>query len=207
MKDTQSLLKLVRLTAIVALAQLGFIPSSFGQSLPAGTQQLKLSAFAAATGTYTNLAGGKNLGITAGADLTFLRFRLVKPALEIRGTYPVDSGHIDSQKSFLLGPRVEYPLDRLHPYADFLVGRGQIDYLNGGFPVGCCLDYISSNTFIYSPGVGLDFDLSHFLAVKADAQFQHWNTPVTASGSINPTALSLGLVYNFDFNSRRRRRF
>ena len=170
------------------------------QSTPAGTQQLQLSVFAGATGTYTNLEGGKNLGITAGADLTFLAFRLFRPSFEARGTYPIDGGDISSQKNFLLGPKVEYPIGRLHPYVDFLIGRGEIDY-HPPFVVGN-LQYLSSNTVVYSPGVGLDYNLTHHLAIKADAQFQHWNTPVTASGTLNPKAYTFGAVYNFDFNPR-----
>jgi hypothetical protein len=197
------------LGAIFTLAQIVLVQCSLSQaasaqSIPAASQQLQLSAFAGGTGVFTDLKGGKNLDITAGADLTFLGFRLLQPAVEIRGSYPIDSGQISSQKSFLVGPKVEYSMNRLHPYADFLVGRGAINYLKGGYITGD-LDYLSSNTFIYSPGVGVDYDLNHHFAVKADVQFQHWNTPVTSSGSIHPTALTLGLVYTFDFNRGRGR--
>ena len=208
MKYRQSLAALLRLTApaVLALTALTLMadPAAVAQSMPTATQQLYLSAFVGGTGTFTDLEGGKNLAITAGADLTFPSFHLFRPAFEIRGSYPVDSGHISSQKSFLLGPRVEYPLGRLHPYADFLVGRGQIDYLNGGFPLNCCSAVLISNTFVYSPGVGLDYDLTRHLALKADVQFEHWNTPVPP-GAIHPTALTLGVVYLFDFNHGHRR--
>jgi hypothetical protein len=190
--------KLVLFTAVSALTHI-----ASAQAAPAGTQKLQLSAFVAATGTLTNLEGGKNLGITAGADLTFLGFRRFRPAFEARGSYPIDKGHISSQKNFLLGPKVEYPLGKFHPYADFLIGRGQIDYHDPGFVFGNTL-YISSNTTVYSPGVGFDYNLTHTLAVKADAQFQHWDTPVTTSGTIHPTALTFGVVYNFDFNRGHR---
>ena len=190
--------KLALFTAVSALTH-----TAFAQAAPAGTQKLQLSAFAAATGTFTGLEGGKNLAITAGADLTFLGFRRFHPAFEARGTYPIDEGHISSQKNFLLGPKVEFPLGRLHPYADFLSGRGQIDYHSPGFVFGDTL-FISSNTFVYSPGVGLDCNLTHNLAVKADVQFQHWDTPATTSGTIHPTALTLGVVYTFDFNRGHR---
>jgi hypothetical protein len=198
MKYTQTLVKLALFTATSTLAH-----TASAQATPAGSQKLQLSAFAGATGTFTNFEGGKNLGITAGVDLTFLAFRQFRPSAELRGTYPIDEGHISSQKNFLVGPKVEYPLGRLHPYVDFFVGRGQINYLNGGFIFGNT-NYISSNTFIYSPGVGLDYNLNHSVAVKVDAQFQHWNAPPTASGVIHPTALTLGVVYNFDFNPRHR---
>src|SRR5580704_6031920 len=139
---------LARSFACIAICSLSHLSSA--QANPAGTQQLQISAFAGLTGTFTDLAGGKNLGITAGADLTFLAFRTFRPSLEIRGTYPIDGGQISSQKNFLLGPRVEYPIGHFHPYADFLFGRGQIDYHSPGFTFGNTR-YISTNTFIYSP--------------------------------------------------------
>jgi hypothetical protein len=132
--------------------------------------KLQLSAFVAGTGTFTGLEGGKNLGITAGADLTFLSFRRFRPSFEARSTYPINEGRISSQKNFLLGPKVEYPLGRFHPYADFLIGRGQIDYHAPGFVFGNIL-YINSSTVVYSPGVGLDCNLTHNLAIKGDVQF------------------------------------
>jgi opacity protein-like surface antigen len=198
MTYTKIWVRLALFTAVSALTH-----TALPQAAPAGTQKLQLSAFVAATGTFTGFEGGKNLGITAGADLTYLDFRLFHPSFEARGTYPIDKGHISSQKNFLLGPKVEYPLGKFHPYADFLIGRGQIDYHSPGFIFGNTL-YISTNTMVYSPGVGVDYNFTHNLALKADAQFQHWNTPVVASGTIHPVALTFGVVYNFDFNPRHR---
>jgi opacity protein-like surface antigen len=191
------------LTSLALLSALPLARNALAQSTPAATQQLQLSTFVGGTGTFTDLAGGKNLDITAGADITVLTFRRFRPAAEIRGSYPIDEGTISSQKNFLLGPKVEYPLGRFHPYVDFFFGRGAIDYQAPGFIFGNTL-FISTNTFVYSPGVGLDYNLTHNIAVKADAQFQHWNTPVTSSGVIHPTALTLGVVYTFDLNPRHR---
>jgi len=178
-------------------------PNALAQSSPAATQQLQLSAFAGGTGTFTTLAGGKNLDIPAGADLTVLAFRRFRPAVEIRGSYPIDEGTISSQKDILAGPRVEYPLGRFHPYVDFLAGRGGIDYLRGGYIFGD-MRYLSSNTLVLSPGVGFDYDLTHHLAIKIDFQYQHWDTPTVPSGSISPRVTTLGAVYTFDFNPRHR---
>ena len=195
MKWKQFSARLVQLAAIVALAH-----AAIAQSKPAASQPLQLSAFLGGTGTFTRLEGGKNLDITGGIDLTYLGLRRFDPAVEIRGTYPVASGQISNQKSFLAGPKVAFPLGHLHPYGDFLFGRGAINYLNGGFVAGP-LQYLSSNTFIYSPGAGVDYDLNHHFGLKADFQFEHWNTPVLPSGSINPIALTGAIVYTFDFNS------
>jgi opacity protein-like surface antigen len=198
MKDIQTLARLALFAAISVLAH-----TAYSQAIPAGTQKLQLSAFAGGTGTFTDFEGGKNLAITAGADLTFLNFRTFRPSFEARGTYPIDDGHISSQKNFLLGPKVEYPIGHFHPYVDFLIGRGEIDFHSPGIIVGNIL-YISTNTVVYSPGVGLDYNLTHNLAVKADVQFQHWDTPAVASGVIYPIALTFGAAYTFDFNPRHR---
>ncbi len=111
------------------------------QNVPVATQQLQPSVFVGAAKTFTDLDGCRNRDITAGADLTFLTFLLIKPPLEVRGTYPIDKGQSSSQKNFLAGPKVGLPLGRLHPYADPFFGRGKIDYNN--FVVGE-VQYLSS---------------------------------------------------------------
>ena len=185
------------------------------------TQQLGLSAFGGGTGTFTALEGGRNLGITAGADLAFMSFHRYRPVLELRGTYPIHTGTIDAQKNFLGGLKVERQFGRLHPYVDFLVGRGQIDYQRGGLQVGTVL-FVSSTSTVFSPGLGLDYDLTDHWAIKGDFQYQHWDIPfatvngapapptvvttpsgvvqVPTTGTLSPKVITVGAVYRFDFN-------
>jgi hypothetical protein len=196
MKQTKSLAKLVLLAGLATLAQ-----TAHAQAFPTATRQLQLSAFGGATGTYTNFYGGKNGSLTAGADLTFLAVPKIRPSFELRGTYPVNDGHVDSQMNFLLGPKVERQFGRFHPYVDFFIGRGSITYLNGGFPYNGVL-YLRTSSTVYSPGLGVDFDLGTHWAVKADFQYQHWNTPAY---SIHPKATTFGIVYRFAFAPRHHR--
>lgn len=171
---------------------------SFGQGSATAVQPLGLSAFGAATGTYTNILGGRNLGITAGADLAFLSYRRFRPVLEVRGNYPFYNGRINNQRSLLGGLKIERPIGPFHPYANFLIGRGQINY-----PIGLLFNnllYLKTVSTVYSPGVGLDYDITDQWAAKVDFQYQHWDTPAVAGGVINPKALSAGVVYRFDFN-------
>ena len=97
--------------------------------MPPASQTSNLSVFAGATGVYTGIKGGRNLGFTAGGDLAIRGFFGLRPAVEVRGTYPVDDGRIDYQKHIEGGVRVERPIRRFHPYGDFLIGRGQINYV------------------------------------------------------------------------------
>jgi opacity protein-like surface antigen len=166
--------------------------------MPTASRLFTLSAFGGATGTFTGLAGGKNLGITAGADVGFKPFHSFYPSVEVRGTYPFDDGHIDSQKNILFGPKLERYYGNFHPYIDFFYGRGKIDYLNGGFPnPSGTLLYLDSVSNVFSVGGGLDFTLTDHFAIKLDAQYQRYATPVTTSGSIYSTPLTIGVVYRF----------
>jgi hypothetical protein len=168
------------------------------QAIPAATRPFTFSAFGAATGIYTGLAGGKNLGITAGGDMTFKPYHRFYPSVEVRGTYPIDGGGIDKQKNILFGLKVERYYYRFHPYVDFLYGRAQVDYENGGFPnPSGTLLYINSISNVFSGGGGLDFTLTDHFALKIDGQFQHLDVPVTTSGTIYSKPISIGVVYRF----------
>lgn len=186
-----------RALTLLSLALLG---SSLihAQATPAATRPFTLSAFGAATGNWTGLSGGKNLGITAGADLSFMPFHRFYPSVEVRGTYPVDDGNVDEQKNILFGLKVERYYGIFHPYVDFLYGRGSVDYLNGGYPnpTGTLL-YLNSVSNVFSPGAGLDVTLTDHFALKVDGQFQRYGVPVTSSGALYSKPLSVGIVYRF----------
>jgi opacity protein-like surface antigen len=168
------------------------------QAIPAASKPVALSAFGGATGTFTGLGGGKNIGITAGGDITFKPYHRFYFSGEIRGTYPFDSGKVDSQKNFLFGVKVERYYNNFRPYVDFLYGRDEIDYKNGGFPnpAGTLL-YLDSVSNIFSAGGGLDYTLTDHFALKIDGQFQRLATPVTTSGSIYSKPITIGVVYRF----------
>lgn len=176
------------------------------KSQPSASKLLELSAFGGLTGTYTGLSGGRNLGITAGVDVGLPSYHGFRPFVEGRGTYPMDGGHIDAQKNALGGIRVERPFfPGLRVYGDFLFGRGEINYQNGGYP---SLDgrylYLSSTSDVLSPGIGAEYSLSDHVSAVADFQFQHWNTPAAPSGSLWARPMTLGARYRFDFNRHDR---
>jgi len=172
---------------------------------PTAVQELQLSAFGGVSGVFTGLSGGKNFSLTGGADLALPPFHGLRPTLEVRGTYPTDRGLVVSQKSVLGGLRVDLLLGhRLHPYGDFLFGRGSMNYGEFGYIYGA-YDYQVTTTNVLSPGGGVDFDLGDRLTFKADAQYQRWASAPTATGTIFSTVATAGLVYRFNFNSRGNR--
>jgi len=196
MTATRPIMQRVTVLAIV------FLPFGLlGQSVPTATQRLQLSTFLIATETSSGFQSAKNFDITSGSDLTLLTLRHFNTGIEVRGSYPIHSGSVIGQKSILAGPRFEYPKSMFRPYADLLVGRGRISYLDGGYIVGT-VKYIRSDSAVLSTGLGCDLYFTHRLAMRVDIQYQSWNSPAAASGRITPGLVSVGGTYNFDFNPR-----
>ncbi len=189
---------------LTALAAAGLGSAAWGQARPTASKALDISFFGGGTGTYTELDGGRNLGITAGADFTFreLYFHL-RPALEVRGTYALEQGTIDGQNSALVGPRFSRDFRRFSPYVDGFYGRGSITYPRGIVIGNFRYDRTTSNVF--AGGAGVDFHLTRRLDAKADVQFERWNTPVIPTGIIYPIPITAALVYHLDFEHHYRK--
>ena len=165
-------LRLVQALALL-LATISWARIAAAQALPTAAAPLQLSAFGGVSGVFTGLEGGKNFSITAGGDLGLPLWHGLRPALEVRGTYPMDRGLIVAQKDALGGLSVNFLLNhRIHPYGDFLFGRGQMNY-RLGYSTATPSTTLTT-TYIYSPGVGFDYDLTDHLSLKVDAQLQHW---------------------------------
>ena len=185
------------ITLLLAALSLSFVAHAQN---PTAVQRMQLSAFGGVSGVYTGLQEGKNFSVVLGADLALPPLHGVRPVVEVRGTQPTDHGLIDSQKSILAGLRVDFLLGhRIHPYADFLFGRGQMNYGPFGYLYNN-FEYDLTTTNVYSPGVGFDYDLSERFALKADGQYQQWGSAPTPSGTIYAKSGTLGLVYRFNFN-------
>ncbi|GAC1420865.1 MAG: hypothetical protein NVSMB62_15300 [Acidobacteriaceae bacterium] len=194
-----SSLMVISVLALLAVF-VAFPVSVAGQtSHPTAVQKLQLSAFGGISGVYTGLAGGKNLDITAGVDLALPPVAHVRPSIEVRGSYPINRGNIDSQESVLGGARVDFLIGhRLHPYGDFLFGRGQMNYGKGYFFRNS--EYLLTTTWVYSPGLGFDYALSDHFLVKLDGQYQRWGAAPVDGGTIYAKQGTVGLVYIIDFN-------
>ncbi|HEV2646537.1 MAG TPA: hypothetical protein VGU46_09255 [Acidobacteriaceae bacterium] len=199
----------MRMLMVASLLVSGLMHVAKAQNQPTASRAYQLSAFGAASGVYTGLEGGKNALLTAGGDLELLPFHGVRPAIEVRGSYPVDGGNIASQRSLLGGLKLGFLAGHaLRPYGDFLIGRGQMNYpahdgVNGFLYND--LVYTLTTTTVYSPGFGVDYQFSPHVALKVDGQYQRWSLTPTPSGVIYSKVGSVGLVYYFSFDRRRGR--
>ena len=103
--------------------------------------------------------------------------------------------------TFLAGPRVEYAKNRYVPYAQVLFGgaRGSNSY----FPTSPTNFETSATNWAFSPGGGLDINLTHRIAIRAiDVQYLRTNLP-NGAGDIQ-NSLQLGTGVRFNFGNRER---
>lgn len=155
---TLTLLLAAALLPCVAIAQ---------QAKPTATEDIQLSSFAGVSGVYTGLVGSRNGSVTIGLDLALSPWQGMRPIIEVRATTPYDHGSTAAQRDLLGGLRMDFLLgSRLHPYGDFLFGRGEMKYAHGGYDYNG-YTYLVSTSFVYSPGAGFDYDLSTHFGIRA----------------------------------------
>jgi hypothetical protein len=171
-----------------------------GQAMPTAQRGAGISVFAGVSGVYTGLNGSRNLAVTAGGDFSFLQFHGVLVGVEVRGSYPVDRGKVVAEENVLGGVRFSGHVWRVRPYGDVLFGRGELDYGSTGYPAPSGnLYYTLSDGNVLAAGGGAELPLSTTWAVRGEVQIERYQTPVTASGNLNSTAINAALVYHFHF--------
>ena len=187
------------------------LSAAYSQNNETVVRPMELSFFGGGGGTLIgintgNNSQGKNIDITAGASLGFgnLTYHGFLPAIEIRGTYPIDSGRYASEENFLGGLKVERPYRSFHPYADALFGRGELTYSGkGSLNPDKTVLYQKSNSNVLAGGVGVDYDVLTSFALKVDVQFEHYSdVPVVKSDSATATSVIIGVVYRFGYRDR-----
>lgn len=201
-KENSFLSKFTRSVILVVAS----LKCALAQSSATASRAFVPSVFAGATGTSTGLSGGRNLGITVGGDLGLHPFSQFLPSVEVRGSLPIDNGHVVGQTSLAGGIRVQRRFNNIRPYADLLFGRGRLIYENGGYIVPAqSYRYLKSSSNLIEPGLGVEIDLSKRLALFVDAQCEHWSLPFTpgsnsaAPGSLFAKSGTIGTTYRFDW--------
>ena len=176
------------------------------QSSPTAQKTGEISAFVLYTRLTPDYGPTNNNGMIFGADYTRFTRWWVNPSLEFRAK--ITSGSTVDEKSFGGGIRLEKQLhEKFHPYADFLVSAGYINYnfkppptLINGQP------YTSDSTVVYSYGGGLDYDITKSFALRGDFQSERWylDRNPAAAAHLTPAGWSLGLVYRVPFRPYNR---
>ena len=163
------------------------------QALPVRTKGADISVFGTYTRLWPDYGPQKNNGATFGAFYTrYLRW--FSPGVEFR--VKIADGETVDEKTYGGGVRVEKPIGRFRPYADFLISAGTINYHFRAPPIKPNgQPYLSDSSVVYTYGGGLDYDLTKSFSARAEFQGENWSmggyTPIT----LTPKMWSFGLVY------------
>jgi opacity protein-like surface antigen len=119
---------------------------------------------------------------------------------DFSGYYPSDFGHAKAH-TFLFGPQVSVSLDKITPFAHFLIGDTNVSYTaDSSFPRFSFLS--ANNSFTYGGGGGLDYRFTPHLAVRGQADWLHngFNTvdnQLSYRLNHNVARISTGIVFRF----------
>jgi hypothetical protein len=167
----------------VAILLGGLTPVSNAQATYTADRINGFSVFGGISRLNTDYGATDN-GYMFGGDLTHsIGLRLITPSLELR--YTGSTGPAITQNSYLGGVKVETKFRRLRPYADLMIGYGQIHYVQ--YSQG-------DDSIAYNVGVGADYNVFGPWAVKIDAQEQFWKLG-QATNALTPQMVSVGVLY------------
>lgn len=172
------------------------VASLSAQAYSTASRMIDLSGFSGMTAAQTGLSGGRNLSETSGIVIGLKAYRGFEFAIEGRATYAVNPGSVVGENESLGGIRVERHMGRVHPYVDFLLGQGDLNYQSGGFAAPHRYTYYETDSIVLSAGLGAEVRIAGNVYAMVDIQMQHWNTPVTASGSMFSVPVMVGLSYH-----------
>jgi hypothetical protein len=169
-------------------------PSLHAQATPTAVRDAEISVFGTYSLVFTDRDSSWANGGTLGADFTSFLPHKLAVSLEIRAK--AAGGYVVNQYTYGGGARVERHMGNFHPYADFLWNYGSIALLTAPPP------YRHNNSVVYSPGAGVDYDLSRHWAVRADVQLESWR--LDRYNSFNPIIYNVGVVYRIPFRSSKK---
>lgn len=192
-------LHLSRAAPLLLLGSLAAVPSLLpttlrAQALPTATRSADISVFAGFLTDTPDYGPYRNNGVSAGVDYTRYIRLPIEPSIELRTN--IADGKTVNERTYLFGPRValrlpQRSLRRFHPYADLLVGIGDIhfNFNNNG--------YLGDNSTVYSYGGGVDIDLVRHFQARFDFNGQHWKTGRNVT--YTPNLILFGVVYHIPF--------
>ncbi len=179
--------RVLLVVAFAALLLCAGVPLGWSQAVRTASKSADISVFAGFQDGDPAYASSRATGGMFGLDYTHYFHIPVEPSLEFRANFL--SNTYVSEHTYLVGVRAAVPFYSFRPYADFLVGPGNIHFpLNVG--------YVGDNSTVYSYGGGLDVPVYRNFALKLDVQGQHWNT---GEFIYTPTLGTIGVVYTIPF--------
>jgi hypothetical protein len=185
-----ALRKYWKLVAVVLISSFAGLAGAHGQAMSTASKTMDISAFGGFLNVNPDYGRPRNDGVAAGVDVTRYFGWKVDPSLEFR--FNDSSGPYITERSYLVGVRLQSDLRRFHPYADFLAGVGSIHFVKPLDPT-----YTHDSSPVYSYGGGVDIDLVRHFQAKVDYQGQTMS--FDPYFSLAPRPLVIVIAYRIPF--------
>jgi opacity protein-like surface antigen len=174
------------------------------QSLSTASRGAQFTVFAGYMPTETDYGKSTLNGYGAGLDFTIYPRFFLKPSIEVRGD--LANNGLVTEKDVLVGPRLQMDVrNRLHPYGEFLIGGGELEYHISPYP-----DYTGDRSRVLAYGGGIDIDVTRNFGAKFEFQQRSWNLGsnpgVTPAGTytLSPRMAMVGVTYTIPFRKLNR---
>jgi hypothetical protein len=176
---------------------------AWAQAKCTASAPLDISFFGGLSTASLGVAGARETALTTAVDIAVRQVAGFHPSFEVRAMQPLSSGQALTESSLLGGLRLNRTFGKVQPYADFLFGRAQLQYENGGITVPQTnVVYTQSAGNVYSAGGGVSIEVSQRISIRADAQFQLVSSPVVSSKRIDTVPFTIGVVYHLPSTQR-----
>jgi hypothetical protein len=180
-----------------------FAKAASGQSISTASKGAEFSVFGGYMPTQTDYGYHTYKGYSAGADFTIFPRFFLAPSFEVRGN--IAQNQPVTEKTVLVGIRLQREMGRLHPYGNFLIGGGELLFHPAPSP-----DYTGERSRVYSYGGGINIDVTRHFAAKFDFQQQSWDlgsgSTQVAQGTftVAPRTFMAGVTYTIPFRKLNR---
>ena len=151
-----------------------------GQAAPAYKQLPPVFVGGFFSGTRPDFGDRTIDGVGAYLDIPIWGYVGVEGELRF-GTFHTMNGIKES--TYLVGPRIAYPIRQIIPYAKVMVGGGGFTY---PFHEG------NDHHTVWAFGAGLDYQITQRFYIRGDYEKQRWSF---GNGTIAPQTLSAGVTY------------
>jgi hypothetical protein len=167
-------------------------PPASAQAKLAADRSDEIAPFAELTDVNPDWGPTDNIGYTVGLDYTHFIRSIIRPSLEIRITSA--NGSSVNERVYSGGLKLATSIRGIQPYAIFLLGHGNIDFVH---PDGA---YRGDNSIVSSLGAGVDLGITEAIRLRLEFTHQHWNFD---PNTLTPVTLSVGISYALPFRRGR----
>lgn len=177
---------------------------SGAQAVPIREKKAGISTFATFTRLTPDFGPYNNFGVMFGTD--YARYmRWITPSVEFR--MKISHGTAVDQTTFGGGLRLERDFQRYHPFGNFLISSGRINYhlatppnvpappMVAPFPIHTYTD----NSLVYTYGGGLEYDIRQNFSARGEFQHENWTLGKYGPITLTPAMWGFGVAYRIPF--------